>query len=65
MPAPTQKLPQGPGLYLALFVLGDIFAIPTHGPNLVFWGFTALAVAGAGAFYFRNLPLLSALPRKI
>ena len=49
MPAPTQKLPQGPGLYLALFVLGDIFAIPTHGPNLVFWGFTALAVAGAGA----------------
>ena len=64
MPAPTQKLPQGPALYLALFLLGDIFAIPTHGPNLIFWGFTALAILGAGAYYARNLPLLRALPRK-
>jgi hypothetical protein len=65
MPAPTAKLPDGPALYLLLFVLGDISAIPTHGPNLVFWLFTVLAVGGGAAYAARKLPLLNALPRKI
>ena len=65
MPAPTRKLPEGPAIYLLLFVLADIAAIPTHGPNLVFWLLTVLAAAGAGAYAWRKLPLLNALPRRI
>ena len=65
MPAPTLKLPQGPGLYLLVFVLADIAALATRGLNAVFLLLTALAVAGAGVYYWRHLPLLKALPRKL
>jgi hypothetical protein len=65
MPAPTQKLPQGPALYLLLFVLADIAALATRGLNPVFLLLTAIAAAGAGAYFWRNLPLLRALPRKV
>ena len=53
-----QKILRGPGLYVLLFVLGDIFMIPSHGPNALSWILIALGAAGCTAYFWRNLPRL-------
>ncbi len=58
MNADFQKALQSPGLYVLLFVLGDVFMIPTRGPNIISWIFIALAAAGAGTYFWKNVPRL-------
>ena len=58
MPALMKTLTDNPGIAVLLFVLGDIFMIPTHGPNLLSWLFLAAAAACGGVYYFANGPRL-------